>query len=66
MSLRHFAGHQGVIPIKAHENSCPGRTAAVFRDLARDILENESRVIPIPVNDLAELEQMYRQHMVKK
>lgn len=40
--------------------------AAAFRDLAKDILKNNSRVIPTPVNDLSELEQMYRQYMVKK
>jgi hypothetical protein len=27
---------------------------------------NNSQVIPTPVNDLAELENMYRQHLVKK
>jgi nitrogenase iron protein NifH len=36
--------------------------AAVFRGLAADILANDSRVIPTPVRDLSELEQMYRQH----
>jgi len=30
------------------------------------IMENNARVIPTPVNDLAELENMYRQHLVKK
>jgi nitrogenase iron protein NifH len=34
--------------------------AAIFRDLARAIMENESRVIPTPITDLAELEQLYR------
>jgi len=29
-------------------------------------MENDSRVIPTPVNDLAELENMYRQHLVKR
>jgi nitrogenase iron protein NifH len=29
-------------------------------------MENDSRVIPTPVNDLAELEMMYRQHLVKR
>ena len=36
--------------------------AGIFRDLARDIMANDSRVIPTPVNDLAELEQMYRKY----
>jgi nitrogenase iron protein NifH len=36
--------------------------ARIFRDLARAILENDSRVIPTPMNDLAEIEQLYRKH----
>lgn len=40
--------------------------AEIFRNLAKAIMENDSRVIPTPINDLAELETMYRQHLVKK
>jgi hypothetical protein len=29
-------------------------------------MENNSQVIPTPVNDLAELGEMYRKHLVKK
>jgi hypothetical protein len=29
-------------------------------------MENDSRVIPTPVTDLADLEKMYRQHLVKR
>ena len=36
--------------------------ARIFRDLAQAILENDSRVIPTPMNDLAEIEQLYRKH----
>jgi len=39
--------------------------AEIFRNLAKTIMENDSRVIPTPVGDLAELEIMYRQHLVK-
>ena len=43
----------------------PGsKEAEVFRNLAKAIMENDSKVIPTPVNDLAELENMYRQHRV--
>lgn len=40
--------------------------AEIFRNLAKEIMENDSRVIPTPINDLAELETMYRQNLVKK
>jgi len=50
-------------PVVEH---APGsREADVFRDLARAVMENDSRVIPTPVSNLAELEGMYRQHMQK-
>jgi nitrogenase iron protein NifH len=42
------------------------REAEIFRNLAKAILENDSRVSPTPINDLAELETMYRQHLVNK
>jgi len=48
------------------EHSPASREAGVFRELAKAVMENDSRVIPTPVSDLAELEAMYRQHMVKK
>jgi nitrogenase iron protein NifH len=44
------------------EHSPGSDEAKVFRDLARDIMENDSRVIPTPVTDLAELEQLYRKY----
>jgi len=44
------------------EHSPKSPEAGIFRELARDILANDSRVIPTPINDLAELEQMYRKY----
>jgi nitrogenase iron protein NifH len=44
------------------EHSPDSPEAGIFRDLARDIMKNESRVIPTPINDLAELEQLYRKY----
>lgn len=37
--------------------------AKVFLELARRVMDNESPVIPTPVEDLADLEAMYRRHM---
>jgi nitrogenase iron protein NifH len=48
------------------EHSPDSMEAKIFRNLANAIMENDSRVIPTPINDLAELEKMYRQHLVKK
>ncbi|MDI6719247.1 MAG: AAA family ATPase [Methanomicrobiales archaeon] len=42
------------------------REAEIFRNLARAILANDTRVIPTPIAELAELETMYREHLVKK
>jgi nitrogenase iron protein NifH len=47
------------------EHAPSSREAAIFRDLAKAIMENDSRVIPTPVSDLAELERMYREHLRK-
>jgi nitrogenase iron protein NifH len=44
------------------EHSPDSREAGIFRDLAKDIMENDSRVIPMPITDLAELEQLYRKY----
>ncbi len=48
------------------EHSPGSREADIFRNLADSIMANDSRVIPTPVNDLAELESMYREHLPKK
>jgi len=37
--------------------------AEVFRGLAQQVLENNSRVIPTPFEEVAELEAMYRRHL---
>jgi nitrogenase iron protein NifH len=51
-------------PVVEH---APGsREAAIFRELGKEILENTSRVIPTPITELAELEQLYRQYLKKK
>ena len=42
------------------EHSPNSKEAEIFRDLAQAIMENDSRVIPTPINDLGELERMYR------
>ena len=47
------------------EHSPSSKEAEIFRNLAKAIIENDVRLIPTPVNNLAELETMYRQHLVK-
>jgi nitrogenase iron protein NifH len=37
--------------------------ANIFRDLARRMLDNTSRVIPTPIEEVAELEALYRRHL---
>ncbi len=48
------------------EHSPGSYEAEIFRNLAKAIMANDSRVIPTPVSDLAQLEKMYREHRVKK
>jgi nitrogenase iron protein NifH len=48
------------------EHSPGSKEAEIFQNLAKAIMENDSRVIPTPINELAELEQLYRQHLVKR
>ena len=45
------------------EHSPRSPEAEVFRGLARRVLDNHARVIPTPLEDVAELEGLYRQHM---
>jgi len=45
------------------EHSPNSREAEIFRELARKIMENDSRVIPTPVEELSDLETMYREHL---
>ena len=44
------------------EHSPQSREAGIFRELARDMMANDSRVIPMPVENLAELELLYRKY----
>jgi nitrogenase iron protein NifH len=39
--------------------------AAIFRELARKVMENDAKVIPTPVEELPELEELYRDHLVR-
>ena len=43
------------------EHSPKSKEAGIFRELAKAIMENDSRVIPTPITDLGELERMYRE-----
>jgi nitrogenase iron protein NifH len=45
------------------EQSPQSPEAEVFRDLAACILANEARVIPTPIEEVAELEALYRRHL---
>jgi nitrogenase iron protein NifH len=35
----------------------------VFRELAQRVLDNQTRVSPTPIEDVAELETLYRRHL---
>jgi nitrogenase iron protein NifH len=45
------------------EHSPNSEEAKVFRELARKVIENDSRVIPTPVEELSDLEAIYREHL---
>jgi len=48
------------------EHSPNSREAEIFRQLAREVMENTSRVIPTPITDLGELEQLYRRYLKER
>lgn len=48
------------------EHSPASAEASVFRALAERILANNTRVIPTPIEDVAELETLYRRHLAEK
>jgi nitrogenase iron protein NifH len=48
------------------EHSPHSPEAEVFRELARRILDNDSKVIPRPIEEVEELELLYRQHIVRE
>jgi nitrogenase iron protein NifH len=45
------------------EHAPESQEATIFRELARKVMENEIRVIPTPVEELPELEELYRKHL---
>ena len=45
------------------EHSPQSKEAEVFRELAQRVMDNERPVIPTPVEELAELEVLYRRHL---
>lgn len=45
------------------EHSPESLDAEVFRGLAQKILDNDTRVIPTPIEDISELEELYRSHL---
>ena len=47
------------------EHSPNSKEAGIFRELAQKVMENASRVIPTPVEELSDLEAMYREHRPK-
>ncbi|HYA33042.1 MAG TPA: AAA family ATPase [Candidatus Bathyarchaeia archaeon] len=47
------------------EHAPHSEESAIFRDLARKVMENDVKVIPTPVEELPELEELYRQHLVQ-
>jgi nitrogenase iron protein NifH len=67
--LVHFVPRSPVIQIceveckTVLEHSPQSEEAEVFRELARRVMENDRPVIPTPVEELSELETMYRQHL---
>ncbi|HTY89636.1 MAG TPA: AAA family ATPase [Methanocella sp.] len=48
------------------EHSPGSKEADIFRELARQVMENKTTVIPTPISDLTDLEQMYRQYIARK
>ena len=47
------------------EHAPQSAEAAIFRELARKVMENDVKVIPTPVEELPELEELYRHHLVQ-
>jgi nitrogenase iron protein NifH len=48
------------------EHSPKSEEAKIFRELAKLVMANDSRVIPTPVEQSAELEAMYRQYLSRQ
>ena len=47
------------------EHAPQSEEAAIFRELARKVMENDVKVIPTPVEELPELEELYRNHLIQ-
>ena len=45
------------------EHSPDSEEGEAFRELARRVMDNDRQVIPTPIEELSELEAMYRQHL---
>jgi nitrogenase iron protein NifH len=45
------------------EHSPQSTEAEVFRELAQRVMDNDSRVIPTPIEEVAELETLYQRHL---
>lgn len=45
------------------EHSPEGPEAEVFRNFAAKVIDNTSRVIPTPIEEIADLEEVYRRHL---
>ena len=40
--------------------------AQIFRELASTVTKNDLKVVPTPTNELQEVEEMCRHHLIKK
>jgi nitrogenase iron protein NifH len=47
------------------EHAPQSEEAAIFRELARKVMENDVKVIPTPVEELPELEDLYRKQLAQ-
>lgn len=47
------------------EHSPQSEEAEVFRELARQVMDNDRPVIPKPIEEISDLEAMYREHLPK-
>jgi nitrogenase iron protein NifH len=48
------------------EHAPQSEEAMIFRELALKVMENDTKVIPTPVEELPELEELYRKNALKK
>lgn len=48
------------------EHSPQSEEAEAFRELARRVMDNDHSVIPRPIEELSDLEAMYREHLAKQ